>query len=275
LLSLAIIVTNFIIAAASTITSTIDYRHGYADCPEDWSDFRKEVCHRPEFRFDFYFKSRSAPDLQRRSDFLIRMTEKDNTRTVEMKQLALDLAQKEERARKRAVKKEIKLQKDQEMGIVVNGSEDAHTPVTEITLVATDTQPTLVSSVVPVVAVSVTSLPAAQKKPAVIKKKRDRRPIMGDAVDGGRTYNKKPRTSRGAPPLSTGTSTTDTGAGRGVVMEAALGGGEGGGLSKVTTTDVRTQPMVMGGESQESQSQCQSQDTHDDTAIVFEVPSSS
>jgi hypothetical protein len=166
-------------------------------------------------------------NLQRRSDFIIRMTEKVNTRTGDIKKLGICLAQKEERAPKRALKKEVKLQKDQEMGIVVNG-EDGHTPVTEGTLVATDIQPTLASSVVPVVFVPVTTLPAAQKKPAaVIKKKRDHRPIMGDAVDGGRTYNKKPRTSRGAPPLSTGTSTTDTGAGRGVVVEAALGGGGG------------------------------------------------
>ena len=71
-------------------------RLGYGDSPQEWEDFRRELCSRPEFRFDYFIRSRTGGELQRRCDFLVRLIEKDNLRWLEMKEKAATEAAKEE-----------------------------------------------------------------------------------------------------------------------------------------------------------------------------------
>lgn len=178
------------------------YRHGYRDDPQEWEDFRREVTRRPEFRFDFYVKSRGAVDLQKRSDFLVRVVEKDNLRARELKEQALEQAQKEERARKRALKKELKRQ--QEAAKSSPPEEGSDSPVTGLNVAGVEqnghniTSHNGASSFMPVLptvtdAISVPAkvgVPAASK---VSKKKKERRSVMSDAVEGDRVYKKRQR----------------------------------------------------------------------------------
>ncbi len=50
------------------------HRHGYGA----WEVIRSEIRRSWRFRFDWFFKSRNAFDLQRRADTLIRLVEKEN-----------------------------------------------------------------------------------------------------------------------------------------------------------------------------------------------------
>mgnify|MGYP003386283212 CR=1 FL=1 len=274
----------------------IFYRQGYADCPQDWEDFRKEVTRRPEFRFDFFLKSRSALDLQRRSDFLVRSTEKDNTRAAELKKMAIDLALKEERARKRALKKEMKMEKEslEQQAMALNGNElgQSTMSVTEDGDVATGASLNLTPSS------SLLLLPGATASPAVKtqkktpkskpkenqkdkdmdkdkklvlkiksnKKKRDHRSIMGDAVDEGRTYNKSKRTFRGE-----GTEGVDAAA----PAAGLLGGGGGGAVSSVlySSTEMLGQ-YVYPTATYDNEAEEESREG-EDTAIEFTLPSTS
>ena len=50
------------------------HRHGYGQ----WERIRQEIRRAHQFKFDWFFKSRSAPELQRRGDVLLRCIEKEN-----------------------------------------------------------------------------------------------------------------------------------------------------------------------------------------------------
>lgn len=51
------------------------YRHGYGAAER----IRMEIRRAWQFRFDWYFKSRSAPEIQKRCDALIRIIERENS----------------------------------------------------------------------------------------------------------------------------------------------------------------------------------------------------
>ena len=53
------------------------YKHGYGR--EAWKAIHHEICQDPTFRFDWFFLSRQASDIQRRCDLLLRAIEKENT----------------------------------------------------------------------------------------------------------------------------------------------------------------------------------------------------
>lgn len=259
---ICVIITTIIIIIIIIIVM-LPCRQGYGDCPQDWEDFRKEVTRRPEFRFDFFFKSRSALDLQRRSDFLVRNTEKDNARSRELKKMAADLALKEERARKRALKKELKMEKEKEQQeLVQNGDEQSQDIITSDSndgALPSGTMPNLTASSSSTALQSASTIKPASAVPAngtqknlklvlkVNKKKRDRRPTMADAVDGARTYKKKQRTSRGGNARA---ETSD-----GVSLVEGIGG------------------EVMGARAQETVEPHSHSAYDDGTAIVFASPS--
>jgi len=50
---------------------------GYGQNPLDWETIRSEIRRAWEFRFDWFFKSRTATELQRRCDTLVRLIEKE------------------------------------------------------------------------------------------------------------------------------------------------------------------------------------------------------
>lgn len=50
---------------------------GYGQNTTDWETVRAEIRRAWEFRFDWFFKSRSAAELQRRCDILVRLIEKE------------------------------------------------------------------------------------------------------------------------------------------------------------------------------------------------------
>ena len=50
------------------------HRHGYGQ----WERIRQEVRRAWQFKFDWFFKSRNATELQRRGDVLLRCIEKEN-----------------------------------------------------------------------------------------------------------------------------------------------------------------------------------------------------
>ncbi|CAN0241061.1 unnamed protein product, partial [Ectocarpus fasciculatus] len=50
------------------------HRYGYGN----WEVIRMEIRKAWQFRFDWFFKSRNAAELQRRGDTLIRLVEKEN-----------------------------------------------------------------------------------------------------------------------------------------------------------------------------------------------------
>ena len=109
----------------------------------------------------------------------MKMVEKDNIRSVELRQQAKVLAQKEERARKRALQKEIKQQKE-------GGDSDGNvlSPVV-VAAVGNSTVP-----------VPKTTDPEPKKSASKNKKKERRsRTMMSDAVEGDRVYNKRKRHS--------------------------------------------------------------------------------
>jgi SWI/SNF-related matrix-associated actin-dependent regulator of chromatin subfamily A member 5 len=55
------------------------YRHGYGAAER----IRMEIRRAWQFRFNWYFKSRSSQDIQKRCDMLIRMIERENAETQE------------------------------------------------------------------------------------------------------------------------------------------------------------------------------------------------
>lgn len=205
------------------------FRNGYGDDPQEWEDFRREVTRRPEFRFDFYVKSRGAVDLQKRCDFLVRVVEKDNLRAKELKQQALEQAQKDERARKRALKKELKRQ--QEATMSSPSGEGAGSPATGVMGIdqngASSLMP-LLPTVTDSMSVSATAVVPAP--PKVPKKKKERRSsVMSDAVEGDRVYKKRQRV--GSP--------LDASNGRENTNDSALE------LTGLTTTEALAQAMRM------------------------------
>lgn len=50
------------------------HRHGYGH----WEHIRQEIRRAPQFKFDWFFKSRNSVELQRRADVLLRCIEREN-----------------------------------------------------------------------------------------------------------------------------------------------------------------------------------------------------
>jgi len=66
------------------------HRHGYGQ----WERIRGEIRRAWQFKFDWFFKSRNAAELQRRGDVLLRCIEKENE----------DIAKKEKEAKSKKIK---------------------------------------------------------------------------------------------------------------------------------------------------------------------------
>jgi SWI/SNF-related matrix-associated actin-dependent regulator of chromatin subfamily A member 5 len=62
------------------------YRHGYGAAER----IRMEIRRAWQFRFNWYFKSRSSQDIQKRCDMLIRMIERENAETQEKENKTID-----------------------------------------------------------------------------------------------------------------------------------------------------------------------------------------
>ena len=122
------------------------------------------------------------------------MTEKDNIRVAEQRKLEFEEAKKEERARKKALKRMLKMEKERELTLLENG-ENVENGHQESNGNSGDTQGTTALTIAsPDATMTTSSTPPSSKKDSN-KKKRNRKPVIS-AVDGDRTYKKSKRGSR-------------------------------------------------------------------------------